>query len=117
MVNLGKFALWVSDSEKEIFEVGGGWQGLVAPTTSDFAYVYHQAYPWHAIGAPNLSVATWLPSQWQTAALEKVGNEYRVYFNGVLLYSANRTFSSAPRIGLQTYGRVRMDDFKLYILP
>jgi hypothetical protein len=117
MVNLAKFALWVSDSEKEIFEVGAGWQGLVAPASSDSAYVYHQRYPWQPVGFVNRPVSRWFPSQWQTAALEKRGNQYTVYWNGDALYTVTRAFSSSPKVGLQTYGKVRMDNFKLFIMP
>ncbi len=118
IANLAKFALWVSDSEKEIFEVGSAWVGTPAPSSFNAVYVYHQAYAWHAIsGAPLQTVAQWVPGDWQTGALEKRGDVYSVYFNGTLLYSTTRTFSSAPKIGLQTYGTVRMDDFKLYSIP
>jgi hypothetical protein len=118
MTNRAKFALWVSDSEKEIIDVGGWWIGIPVPASWDSSYVYHQAYPWHQkIGFLNAPVPTWFPNQWQTAALEKRGNTYTVFFNGLPLYSVTRTFSSAPQVGLQTYGKVRMDNFKLFILP
>jgi hypothetical protein len=117
MVNLAKFSLWVSNTEKEDIEVGKGWQGLQAPASMTSVDVGHQAYPWHGIGSVTTTVPAWTPSQWQTAVLEKRGNQYTLYFNGVQVYSVTRTFSSAPKIGFRTYGMVKMDDFKLYTLP
>ncbi len=124
-VNLAKFVLYVSDTEKETFDVGWGWTGVTAPVSFDQAYVSHQKYPWANIGFASAVVPNWSPAKWQTAILEKSGDTYTVYFkgdsdsraSGAKLLSVIRTFSSTPKVGFNTYGRVRMDNFKLTALP
>jgi hypothetical protein len=120
VTNVAKVGLWVSDTEKESFDIGGWWQGLTAPSTANFAYVSHQAYEWTWVNSPvNFSypVTTWSPAQFQTVTLARQGNDYIVTWNGQEIYRTTRTFSAPPKIGLETYGAVRMDNFKLYRLP
>ena len=102
--------------EKETFEVGMSWQGTSAPTSSRVASVAHAAYPWASVGQSNRVVKEWQLGEWQTAALEKRQDRYTVSFNGVPLYTTFRTFSATPKLGFNTYGRVRLDNFKLYQL-
>ncbi len=126
IVNLGKFVLYVSDTEKEPFDIGWVWNfGVQPPLSLTSALVSHQSYPWAQVGYVTQTVPSWNPHQWQTAILEKVGNQYTAYFkgnsdqspNGVQMYSVSRTFSGPVKIGFSTYGGVRMDNFKLYRLP
>ena len=126
MANLGKFALYVSNAEKEQFDAGWVWNfGLQPPLSLTTALASHQAYPWTQIGYVTPTVPSWNPHQWQTVILEKVGNQYTTYFkgnsdlspNGVQMYSVSRTFSGPVKIGFSTYGGVLMDNFKLYRLP
>jgi len=126
IVNLGKFALLVSDTEKEALDIGNAWNnGVQPPASMTVAYAAHQAYPWFQVAFQSVTVPTWNPNQWQTAILEKVGNQYSVYFkgnndtstNGTLIYTTTRTFSGPVKLGFSTYGKVRLDNFKLYELP
>jgi len=118
VVSFAKFVLWISNSQKEAIDVGYWWQGLTAPSSYNSVVASHESYPWVSIGNPTLpTVLPWSPTQWQTGVLEKHGNTYTVYFNGQQIYSTTRTFPSAPKIGFSTYGKVRMDNFKLYTLP
>lgn len=117
--NFAKFSVFVSANEKDDFEVGNSWvPESVTPATTDSLWFGLQAYyPWHWIGNGYLVVPTWQTDQWQTAALEKRGNQLTLYWNGIQVYTVTRSYSSAPKVGLHTYGKVRMDDFKLYALP
>ena len=117
MMSLGKFALWVADGEKEAFSIGFSWPGLSPPATFDSAYANLDRFPWANVGSGRMAVPTWSTALPQAVVLEKRGNTYRAFFNGVLLYTVTRTFSTAPKIGFETYGRVRMDDFRLYLIP
>lgn len=117
IVNLAKFSLYVSDSEKEQIEIGFSWPGTVAPSSTTDLYVAHQAYPWSPVGSSAPVVAEWQPAAAQTVRLEKRGNVYTAFFNGVAVYTTTRTFSAPPKVGFTTYGKVRMDNFKLYSLP
>jgi len=115
MSNAAKFVLYVSDTEKEAISVGYGWQGTNAPATEDTIYSSHSAYPWADVATIHHQI-NWTPQQPQSVAMEKRGNTYTVYFNGQLVYTTTRTFSSPPRVGFSTYGAVRMDNFAIYSL-
>lgn len=115
--NLAKFALYFSDSQKEAIDIGMSWQGTVAPPTTTTAYYAHQSYPWVQLAYQQVTVPQWSPAGWQTAALEKIGTTYTLYFNGQPLYQFSRNFATPPKVGFSTYGQVRMDNFKLYRLP
>ena len=117
MVNVGKFSLWASQGEKEDIEIGGYWQGLSDPGNQTFVQVLHQVFPWSALAKYQIATSSWDPNTRQTVALERIGNEYRAYFNDILVYAVTRSFANPPKIGLHTYGTVKMADFKLYILP
>ncbi len=117
IVNLAKFSLWISDSQKDAMDVGGAWQGTVLPASMSTAFAAHQTYPWVQLAYETVSVPVWHPSEWQEVALEKRGNQYTVFFNGVQLYQVTRTFAQEPRVGFSTYGAVRLDDARLYRLP
>ena len=115
--NLAKFALYFSDSQKEAMDIGMSWQGTIAPPTTSTAYYAHQSYPWVQLAYQQVTVPQWSPAGWQTAALEKIGTTYTLYFNNQPLYTFQRNFATPPKVGFSTYGQVRMDNFKLYRLP
>jgi len=117
MINVANFALYVTDGEKEVIGAGRGWPGLTPPATEDSAYANHQAYPWSSVGYTVAAVPTWSTSTPQTVVFEKQGNLYTISFNGQVLYSVTRSFSAAPKVGFNTYGRFKVDNFKLYLLP
>ena len=117
MIQAGKFALYLSDSEKESIESGYSWPGSSAPATADSVYASHQAFPWQGVGYVVQAVSSWSTAAPQLVVLEKRGNVYTLFFNGVQVYAVTRTFSAAPKVGFSTYGGVRMDNFKLYALP
>lgn len=118
-VSFAKFSIYTSANEKDDFEVGRGWgpENTLVPT-ADHVYAGYQSYaPWQSPGNADVAVSPWQTNEWQTAALEKRGNQYTLYWNGVAVYTTTRIHSGVPKVGLHTYGKVRMDNFKLYLLP
>ncbi|MBK6781753.1 MAG: hypothetical protein IPG75_19770 [Gemmatimonadetes bacterium] len=116
-VQAAKFVLFVSDGEKEAISGGYSWPGPTPPPTADSAFVAHALFPWANVGFVQQAVPTWSTTSPQLVVLEKIGNTYSVYFRGSLRYSATRTFTTAPKIGFDTYGRFRVDNVRLYGLP
>jgi hypothetical protein len=118
MANLAKVGVWVSNEERDFIEVGDLWQGESAPESWASGYFYHQAdHPITIGGSAALALPTWHPAEWQYVALERHGNTYTLYWNDQEVYSFTRSYSQPPTIGFHTYGRVRLDNFKLYRIP
>lgn len=107
------FSLWVSDSEK--LAVGGGYAVNNSAMPSSLSQVQWsvQRFPWSSVTGGTTNVTPWSPAQWNTFAIEKRGNQYTIFFNGISLQSFTYSFSQAPKIGLQVYGRYLLDNFKL----
>lgn len=47
-------------------------------------------------------------------ALEKIGNTYNTYFNGQLVQTLTATLGVTPKVGLHVYGKMLIDNFRLY---
>jgi len=112
------FSLWVSDSEKDQIWVGYDVRNTPMPPSLDEVYVLHQrGMPWaHLRTAPADQVPSWIPSGLNTAALEKRGNQYKVFFNGLEMYSFTGAYSTTPKIGFNVYGKNVLDNFVLTAL-
>jgi hypothetical protein len=110
------FALWVSDAEKT--QVGAGMEAfnVPMPATLDSIEWWRYEYPWHSVAFGNVTAPTWTPTLWNTVALEKIGDQYTLYFNGQQLYSFTGSFSQAPKIGFNVYGKCELDNFRLLAL-
>lgn len=119
--NTGTFSVWAGPNEKDAFGTGFSWYGgSPVPITSNEVYWAHGTYyPWtQAPGGYGVrDVGPWDPHQPQTIALEKVGSVYTLKWNGITLYAVTRAFSVTPSVGFSTYGRVTLDNFRLYALP
>jgi pimeloyl-ACP methyl ester carboxylesterase len=110
------FSLYVSSSERQYLWLGQATNNEVMPATYSTLGIDHRnGLPWSYIGGGTVPVAPWAPTAWNTAALEKRGNQYTVFFNGVQVYSFIGGFSQAPKIGFQVYGKLVADNFKLTV--
>lgn len=117
-VNLAKFGLWVSPSSKEAYEVGWQWYPLNAlQPTADSVYSFPQSYPWSTAGATFAHVPRFGSSGWQRAALERKADSLFMFFNDQLVARWRSVLPVSPKVGLHTYGKVRMRKFRLYSLP
>lgn len=55
---------------------------------------------------------TWLPTNWHTMTIEKTGNVYKIFVNNTYLAQFIDTYlNGTGKVGLQTYGPKRYDNF------
>jgi hypothetical protein len=113
------FSVYASATEKMAITVGWGTRNVSMPATLDSVqYGVQIGMPWvHQEGGGTFASARWSPGSWNTAAVEKRGNSYTVYFNGQVMQTFTKTFTTTPKVGLHIYGKLVADNFRLYQLP
>jgi hypothetical protein len=110
------FSLWLNDSAKLSIQVGQTAGGAEARHDVRVRVTY-----WNGIWSEEtnrLVPGDWVPGDWNTAILEKRGNEYRLRLNDTeVLRFVDARLNGQGRLGLHTSARGKLDDFLLEALP
>lgn len=108
------FSLYVSSTEKMYVRYGWDTRNTPMPAQLTQLYVDARYFPWgNLVHSGTMTVAPWRPLEWNTAALEKRGDTYTMFFNGEAISTFQATFSQPPKVGLHVYGKSVLDNFKL----
>jgi hypothetical protein len=106
-------SLFQSVAVKHQFGVDESSTTADLPVTMTSINWAHQRFPWTNLGSGRPTSLPWQPRGWNTVTLERDGATYRLYFNGQLLYTTNITDLASPRVGINVYGRSRLDNFRI----
>ena len=111
---IGNFALWQDSNNKISISIGGsGWDSWGGQQSQIQVNIQEWDGSWETTLSETLDY-DWDPDEWHTASIEKNGNVYSLFIDGVYLAQYEDTFLNGEgKIGLHTYGSKRLDNFRL----